>query len=101
MFPQMNSSLLNLFEKTWNVFPLLIIFKCLSFSPPQLEILEAEQLKLPMTRLMLENASFLMQGETTEAWPLVCDPTSRVINWIKDYLTSKGLVEVKYSVSDE
>ena len=57
-----------------------------------------EILQLPTTRLMLENSCFLMQGESITAWPLVCDPTSRVIDWLRKRM-GKNLVEVKYSVS--
>ena len=57
-----------------------------------------EILCLPTTRLMLENSCFMMQGESITAWPLVCDPTSRVIEWLR-YRMGKNLVEVKYSVS--
>ena len=58
-----------------------------------------EQKRLPRTPMMMENASFVMQGDTIQAWPLLCDPTSRVIPWVKSFLSDKGLVEVKYSVS--
>ncbi len=60
---------------------------------------EMEQKRLPRTPMMMENASFVMQGDTIQAWPLLCDPTSRVIPWVKSFLSDKGLVEVKYSVS--
>ena len=65
----------------------------------QLEIQELEQRSLPKTRLMLENAAFLMQGDTTLSWPLICDPTSRALEWVRTYMKGKGLVEVRYSVS--
>ena len=65
----------------------------------QLEIQSLQKLGLPKTPLMLENASFLMQGDNLMAWPLVCDPSSRVIDWVKDYLKDKDLVTVRYSVS--
>ncbi|KAK6187606.1 hypothetical protein SNE40_005595 [Patella caerulea] len=61
-----------------------------------LEVMELEIMQLPTTRLMLENSCFLLQEETTTAWPLICDPTSRVIDWLKHRFDSKGLVEVKY-----
>ncbi|XP_023932047.1 dynein heavy chain 5, axonemal-like isoform X1 [Lingula anatina] len=60
------------------------------------EVKQLEMKKLPMTRLMLENACFIMQEESSMAWPLLCDPTSRVIDWIKGYLKEKNLMEVKY-----
>ena len=61
---------------------------------------ELEERKLPMTRLHLENATMLMQTENMLAWPLLCDPSSRVIDWVKDYHKNKNLVVVKYNVSD-
>jgi hypothetical protein len=67
----------------------------------QLRLQELQQLRLPMTRLMLENATFVMQGDNTLAWPLLSDPTSRVSDWIQCYHNTgspKQLVTVKYSV---
>lgn len=64
----------------------------------QLDIMHLEILRLPITRLMLENACYLMQRDSTTAWPLICDPTSRVIEWLMYYMRDQGLVEVKYSV---
>ncbi|ESO89151.1 hypothetical protein LOTGIDRAFT_229063 [Lottia gigantea] len=61
-----------------------------------LDEMELKIMQLPTTQLMLENSCFLMQEETTTAWPLICDPTSRVIEWLKLRFQSKGLVEVKY-----
>ncbi|KAK3577475.1 hypothetical protein CHS0354_032326 [Potamilus streckersoni] len=61
-----------------------------------LDVMHLEMLRLPITRLMLENAIFLMQEESVTAWPLVCDPTSRVIDWLKMYMHEKGLVKVRY-----
>ena len=55
--------------------------------------------KLPVTRVHLENAAILMQTEVMFAWPLLCDPSSRVIDWIKGYHENKQLVVVKYTVS--
>ena len=40
-----------------------------------------------------------MQGDTTMSWPLICDPTSRALEWVRTYMKGKGLVEVRYSVS--
>ena len=48
---------------------------------------------------MLENAAFLMQEDYVNAWPLICDPTSRVLDWLYQYKHDKGLVVVRYSVS--
>ena len=61
--------------------------------------MQLEILRLPTTPLMLENACFLMQGESVTAWPLVCDPTSRIIEWLRFRMKDKGLVEVRYTVS--
>ena len=61
-------------------------------------MMQLEILRLPITRLMLENSCFLLQGEAVTAWPLVCDPTSRVIDWLRKKM-GKTLVEVRYSVS--
>ncbi|XP_053397319.1 dynein axonemal heavy chain 5-like isoform X6 [Mercenaria mercenaria] len=63
----------------------------------QLDIMHLEILRLPTTPLMLENACFLMQGESITAWPLVCDPTSRIIEWLRFKMKDKGLVEVRYT----
>ncbi|OWF37572.1 Dynein heavy chain 5, axonemal [Mizuhopecten yessoensis] len=63
----------------------------------RLDIMNLEIERLPITSLMLENACFLMQEESTTAWPLICDPTSRVIDWLQFYKRSKGLVCVRYS----
>lgn len=61
--------------------------------------MQLEILRLPTTPLMLENACFLMQGESITAWPLVCDPTSRIIEWLRYRMKETGLVEVRYTVS--
>ena len=58
-----------------------------------------EEKRLPRTPLMMENASFIMQGDNIQAWPLLCDPTARAISWVNSYLGDRGLVTVKYSVS--
>ena len=58
-----------------------------------------EDKRLPRTPLMMENASFIMQGDKIQAWPLLCDPTARVTSWVNSFLSDKGLVTVKYSVS--
>ncbi|XP_059166583.1 dynein axonemal heavy chain 8-like [Physella acuta] len=68
----------------------------IEFLHTPLDIIGLQQKQLPTTRLMLENACFLMQDESVTAWPLICDPTSRVIDWLKLYYTGKSLVEVKY-----
>ena len=61
--------------------------------------MELEIKQLPTTALMLENAAFLMQEDYVNAWPLICDPTSRVLDWLYHYKHDKGLVVVRYSVS--
>lgn len=61
--------------------------------------MELEIKQLPTTPLMLENAAFLMQEDYVNAWPLICDPTSRVLDWLYQYKRDKGLVVVRYSVS--
>ena len=65
----------------------------------QLDIMNLEILRLPITPLMLENACFLMQEQSITAWPLVCDPASRIIDWLRFNMKDKGLVEVRYNVS--
>lgn len=57
-------------------------------------------MNLPTTPLMLENAALLMQGDTTVSWPLLCDPVSYVLGFLRSYLKAEGLVEVRYSVGD-
>ncbi|GFN75495.1 dynein beta chain, ciliary [Plakobranchus ocellatus] len=61
-----------------------------------LDMIRLQRLGLPTTRLMLENACFLMQEASRTAWPLVCDPTSRVIEWLQQLYGGQDLVEVKY-----
>ena len=65
----------------------------------QFDLMELEIKQLPTTALMLENAAFLMQEDYVNAWPLICDPTSRVLDWLYHYKHDKGLVVVRYSVS--
>ena len=55
-----------------------------------------ELLRLPMTTLMLENAALIMQEDNYRAWPLICDPTSRSIAWMKFYIPN--ITSVKYHV---
>ena len=55
--------------------------------------------KLPISPLALENAMFLQQHDNVLAWPLLCDPTSRVVDWVRLYLKHKNVVVVRYSVS--
>jgi hypothetical protein len=45
----------------------------------QFDLMELEIKQLPTTALMLENAAFLMQEDYVNAWPLICDPTSRIV----------------------
>ncbi|KAK6987321.1 dynein heavy chain 5 axonemal, partial [Biomphalaria glabrata] len=61
-----------------------------------LDNISLQRLQLPTTRLMLENACFLIQDASMTAWPLICDPTSRAIDWLRLYFTGKQFVEVKY-----
>ncbi|XP_052089132.1 uncharacterized protein LOC127725852 isoform X10 [Mytilus californianus] len=63
----------------------------------KLDLMELEIKQLPTTPLMLENAAFLMQEDYVNAWPLICDPTSRVLDWLYQYKRDKGLVVVRYS----
>lgn len=53
-------------------------------------------LRLPMTRLQLENACFVMLEEHCDAWPLLCDPTRRILSWLNLYLHNLQCVTVKY-----
>lgn len=62
-------------------------------------VYELRKLNLPTTPLMLENSALLMQGDTTMAWPLLCDPVSHVLSVLRSYLNNQGLVEVSYTVS--
>lgn len=64
----------------------------------QVEIESLRILKLPRTENSNNNASFILQEESCSAWPLICDPTSRVLDWLYCYLSGK-LVIVKYNVS--
>ncbi|XP_074662754.1 uncharacterized protein LOC141915202 [Tubulanus polymorphus] len=61
-----------------------------------IEIKKLDLLELPKTPLMLENASLVMQEQSINAWPLICDTTSRIIDWMKFYLKSSNLVVVRY-----
>ena len=63
----------------------------------QIEKQRLELLRLPMTPLMLENATLIMQEDNYRAWPLISDPTSRCIAWMKFYIPS--ITAVKYHVS--
>ncbi len=82
----------------YNKGPILCMFQLLL---PKVTVNQLEQLRLPISPLMLENATFLMQGDNLMAWPLICDPNSRVQGWLRSYLAKEGLVEVRYSVGDE
>ncbi|XP_070190368.1 uncharacterized protein [Littorina saxatilis] len=61
-----------------------------------IDIMKLEMMRLPTTRLMLENSCFLMQEASTTAWPLICDPTSRVLDWLVGLYQGRDLVVVKY-----
>ncbi|XP_025098007.1 LOW QUALITY PROTEIN: dynein gamma chain, flagellar outer arm-like [Pomacea canaliculata] len=61
-----------------------------------LNVMKLQMIRLPTTKLMLENSCFLMQEESTTAWPLICDPTSRVLTWLRGLYKERELVEVKY-----
>lgn len=61
-----------------------------------IDIMKLEMMRLPTTRLMLENSCFLMQEASITAWPLVCDPTSRVLTWLKGLYENREMVVVKY-----
>ncbi|XP_041355189.1 dynein gamma chain, flagellar outer arm-like isoform X3 [Gigantopelta aegis] len=64
------------------------------YSP--LDVMRLDIQNLPTTQLMLENAVFLMQEESITAWPMICDPTSRVLNWLHCYFKNTEMVETKY-----
>ncbi|XP_064629693.1 uncharacterized protein LOC135488785 isoform X2 [Lineus longissimus] len=68
----------------------------ISFLYTPLEIKKLEILGLPKTRLMLENACFIMEEKGISAWPLVCDPASSIVSWISAYHKDKNLAVVKY-----
>ncbi|XP_071801693.1 uncharacterized protein [Asterias amurensis] len=61
----------------------------------EVEIESLRILNLPSTPNSLNNACFIMQELSSTAWSLLCDPTSRVIDWLKCYLSGK-VVLVKY-----
>ena len=67
----------------------------------QLERCELEMRALPTSALALENAVFLQQQDNVLAWPLLCDPTARVVDWVRLYLRHKNVVVVRYSVKTE
>ncbi|XP_071954985.1 uncharacterized protein [Antedon mediterranea] len=52
-------------------------------------------LNLPMTPVSCDNACFITQELSSTAWPLLCDPTSRVLDWLKAFKGGK-LMKVKY-----
>ncbi|XP_070568705.1 dynein axonemal heavy chain 5-like isoform X4 [Ptychodera flava] len=52
-------------------------------------------LQLPMTPIVQQNACFIMQELSSTAWNLLCDPTSRVQDWLEKYLQG-SLIHVKY-----
>lgn len=66
-----------------------------------MDVIRMETMHLSITKLMMENACFLMQRDRMVAWPLICDPTSRVLDWLRNFYGNTGLVEVKYSVSTQ
>lgn len=68
------------------------------FISQQLDICHFEVKKLPISQLALENAMFIKEEDNVLAWPLLCDPTLRVVEWIKSYLKEKNIVVVRYSV---
>ncbi|CAG5121560.1 unnamed protein product, partial [Candidula unifasciata] len=61
-----------------------------------LNIIKLQQLQLPTTPLMLENFCFLMHDASLFAWPLVCDPTSRFVDWLKFLHADRELVVVRH-----
>lgn len=66
--------------------------------PNQFEIESLKTLKLPSTPNSQDNACFVMQEHSATAWSLLCDPTSRILDWIKSYLNNQ-LVVIKFHVS--
>ncbi|XP_052708586.1 uncharacterized protein LOC128183562 isoform X10 [Crassostrea angulata] len=69
----------------------------ITFLYKPMDVIRMETMHLSITKLMLENACFLMQRDSMVAWPLICDPTSRVLDWLRNFYGNTGLVEVKYS----
>ncbi|XP_041462850.1 dynein heavy chain 8, axonemal-like [Lytechinus variegatus] len=63
------------------------------YTPVEIESLKT--LKLPSTPNSQDNACFVMQEHSSTAWSLLCDPTSRILDWIKSYLNQQ-LVIIKY-----
>ncbi|PIK47982.1 putative dynein heavy chain 5, axonemal-like [Apostichopus japonicus] len=75
---------------------LFIDLPLINFLYDEVEIESLRILKLPRTENSNNNASFILQEESCSAWPLICDPTSRVLDWLYCYLSGK-LVIVKYN----
>ncbi|XP_071818739.1 dynein axonemal heavy chain 5-like isoform X4 [Apostichopus japonicus] len=75
---------------------LFIDIPLINFLYDEVEIESLRILKLPRTENSNNNASFILQEESCSAWPLICDPTSRVLDWLYCYLSGK-LVIVKYN----
>ncbi|XP_030850579.1 dynein heavy chain 8, axonemal isoform X3 [Strongylocentrotus purpuratus] len=63
------------------------------YTPFEIESLKT--LKLPSTPNSQDNACFVMQEHSATAWSLLCDPTSRILDWIKSYLNGQ-LVVIKF-----
>ena len=56
---------------------------------------ELELLGLPATDSILENGCFLIEDKSHENWPLICDPSRRSIDWIRDYCKDRPLLILK------
>ncbi|XP_071504103.1 dynein axonemal heavy chain 5-like [Diadema antillarum] len=63
------------------------------YEPVEIESLNI--LKLPNTPNSQDNACYVMQELSSSAWSLLCDPTSRVLDWLRSYLSGQ-LVILKY-----
>ena len=75
------------------------IFINISIFSSQIVVYELDRMKLPVSPLMLENSLFIRQEDDILAWPLICDPTSRIVDWVRNYLQHKHVMIVRYSVS--
>ena len=63
----------------------------------QLEVCSLESKKLPISHLALENSVFVKEEDHILAWPLLCDPTRRSVDWMHDYLREKNLMTVRFT----
>ncbi len=54
-----------------------------------IQLRELELLRLPCTEHILENGCFLIEDKSCDNWPLICDPSRRSIDWLRDYHKDK------------